>query len=422
MLIGEIRNDKLKYHSVTSCLTPIGNLQGKHIVTVEGINLEVLSPVQQAMNDEAATQCGFCTVGIVMSLTGFCLNYSEESTNAVAAVDGNICRCTGYKSIEKAANKVGDLLKLSDGKDNIKYLVDNNFIPAYFLEIEQKLKNLNSNTIPNSEQIINRINVGGGSDLYVQKHDTMVDASINFIADVESMKGIIQEDNNCLIGASTTVTEMMESEIINKYFPDFKSYAKLVSSTPIRNIATLGGNFTNASPIGDFTIFYLALNATLILNDGKVKREILLKDYYKGYKTLNKNSEELIEKLYFELPNANTYFNFEKVSKRTHLDIASVNTAIKIDVENDVIKAANLSAGGIGPIPSFLTKTCEYLVGKTINAETILGCIEFAQTEVTPISDARGTEKYKRLLLGQLIKAHFIKMFDKVDLVDELIF
>ena len=105
VLVGEIVDDKLVYESMTSCLLPIANANGKHIVTIEGINFpDTLNPIQLAMADEGATQCGFCTPGFVVSLAGFCLSYKSE--NAIAAVDGNICRCTGYKSIERAANRI----------------------------------------------------------------------------------------------------------------------------------------------------------------------------------------------------------------------------------------------------------------------------------------------------------------------------
>jgi xanthine dehydrogenase small subunit len=176
-------------------------------------------------------------------------------------------------------------------------------------------------------------------------------------------------------------------------------------------MATIAGNFVNASPIGDFTIFFLALNATLVLSNGTTTRELPLRKLYKGYKTLDKKPGEFIERIYFELPAENILFNFEKVSKRTHLDIASVNSAISITVSADVVTYAHIAAGGVGPIPMFLEKTSTYLTGKILSEELITEAIEIAQTEISPISDARGTEEYKRLLLSQLIKAHFITLF-----------
>ena len=106
VLIGEIKNNELEYRSMTSCLIALGNINNKHVVTIEGINMDNLNPMQQAMSDEGGTQCGFCTPGFVVSLAGFCLSKNEPTyANAIAAIDGNICRCTGYKSIERAATK-----------------------------------------------------------------------------------------------------------------------------------------------------------------------------------------------------------------------------------------------------------------------------------------------------------------------------
>ena len=207
---------------------------------------------------------------------------------------------------------------------------------------------------------------------------------------------------------------MKESPIFNKAFPGFQRYAKLVSSTPIRNMATIGGNFVNASPIGDFTIFFLALDTQIILSNGKTKRELPLRKLYKGYKQLDKTADEYIEKIWFELPDGNTLFNFEKVSKRTHLDIASVNTAIFISMNGKNIVDAGISAGGVGPIPMYLQKTSKFLKGKPVSEDLVYEAIEIAQSEISPISDARGAKEYKRLLLSQLIKAHFIILFPEL--------
>jgi xanthine dehydrogenase small subunit len=225
------------------------------------------------------------------------------------------------------------------------------------------------------------------------------------------LNGITKEGSRCIVGPAATVSDLRSSAIINEAFPNFHGFSKLVSSTPIRNMATIAGNFVTASPIGDFTIFFLALDAEIELYDGDNARKLPLRKFYKGYKQLDKKPEEIISKISFELPGKNTYFNFEKVSKRTHLDIASVNTAICLEMKNDVIEKAGLSAGGVGPVPLYLEKTSGYLKGKTLRQaqgdETIAGAIEIMKTEISPISDARGSKEYKTLLLAQLLKAHF---------------
>jgi xanthine dehydrogenase small subunit len=184
-------------------------------------------------------------------------------------------------------------------------------------------------------------------------------------------------------------------------------------------MATIAGNFINASPIGDFTIFFLALDAQIsFVSQGNPEkaRTIPLRKLYKGYKILDKQPDEFVSQVEFELPGKNELFHFEKVSKRTHLDIASVNSAIRLTLNGDNIEKAGISAGGVGPIPLFLEKASGFLVGKPVSEELINDLIEVAQTEISPISDARGTADYKRLLLGQLIKAHFITLFPKLEL------
>ncbi|MEO8086475.1 MAG: 2Fe-2S iron-sulfur cluster-binding protein [Bacteroidota bacterium] len=425
ILVGELMEGEVRYRTFTSCLMPIGNAVGKHIVSIEGINLDGLNPIQQAMADEGATQCGFCTPGFVMSLAGHCLSEKEPTAQDVlASIDGNICRCTGYKSIERAALLVNELLSAKGSKRNVDFVTENNILPDYFAAIPKRLKTLNESEanqhiFKSNNQQINF--ASGGTDLYVQKHDSMTHAEINFLSDQKFLKGIEKVGNRCMLGGSTTVTDLCESAIITEYFPAFKKYAKLISSTPIRNMATLAGNFVNASPIGDFTVFFLSLNACLILSDGDIKRELPLREFYKGYKSLNKKVTEYIEKIYFELPDKDSKFNFEKVSKRTHLDIASVNSAITIRVKGKEISEVFISAGGVGPIPMMLAKASAFLAGKQISPEVINQAIHIAQTEISPISDARGSESYKRLLLSQLIKAHFIELFPEIKLETTLV-
>lgn len=422
VLIGELQNDEIVYSTATSCLTPMGNIQGKHVVTIEGLNCESqLNPIQQAMHNESATQCGFCTPGFIMSLSGFCLNNTIAThNNVIAAIDGNICRCTGYKSIERAAKNVCDIMMDKPSTNTIDYLIAKNVVPPYFATIKERLQTLHATTGENIN-VTNHLFVGGGTDLYVQKHDDMVDAEVRLMATNKKLQYIKNENGICKIGAATTVTQLQQSELLQQHFPNLQQYIKLVSSTPIRNIATVAGNLVNASPIGDLTVFFLALNASITLvNDKGIERKLLLSNFYKGYKQLDKAINEYVAVIEFELPNEYTLFNFEKVSKRTHLDIASVNTAICLQHEKDIITKAIISAGGVNAVPMQLTKTTEFLLNKRVDAELVHACIQIALTEIAPISDARGTKEYKSLLLSQLIKSHFITLFDEVE-VDELL-
>jgi len=410
VLVGEIVENKLSYKSVNSCLFPVGNAEGKHIVTIEGLTTEGISLIQNEFNNEGATQCGFCTPGFVNSLTGYVIGHAElKKEDAENAIAGNICRCTGYASIKRTVNNVIENLSslTLTNKSRIAALVEKKIIPTYFLTIENRLKKIIT-SLPNHANKDKGILVSGGTDLFVQDADTLLNTEIHFIKDKNK---ISLTNSMCGIEASITIEEFRTSSIVKKYFPELIKQLKLFASLPIRNSATISGNLVNASPIGDSAIIFLALNAKLKISNGNKFREIPLTKFYKDYKLLDLNDGEVVEEILFPLPKEDEYFNFEKVSKRTHLDIATVNSAITIQAKAGVIITVSLSAGGVSPIPLYLYKTSNFLKGKSINSELILDALKILQSEISPISDIRGSAEYKELLLKQLVKAHFVELF-----------
>jgi xanthine dehydrogenase small subunit len=417
---GQLEGQTIVYGTIVSCLTPLGNVHGKHIVTIEGLNKEPLTPVQQALVDHNGAQCGFCTPGFVVSLTAFLLiDNGTAFDSAIAAIDGNICRCTGYKSIERAAAELVSIKKKIPQSGSISWLVSNDYLPEYFLSIESRLKKIEK--IPYQKKNLKTI-IGGGTDLFVQKPDELYDEELVFNFQEKQIVKITQKGNKCIISGSATATDLMESAILQKHIPNLKKYFKLISSTPIRNMGSLAGNIVNASPIGDLSIFFLALHADLtIVNKGSQKRKIKLKDFFLDYKKFDLQKNELVKTIEFKLPGYTDRFNFEKVSKRTFLDIASVNTAIRCKVKHNKIIEVHLSAGGVSPVPLYLEKTADFLMDMEINAETVVKANRIAQEEIAPISDIRGTADYKRLLLRQLIFAHFIELFPEKIAMTELI-
>lgn len=411
VLVGTLEDHgHISYKSITSCISPLGNAHGKHIVSVEGTNLnDRLTAAQNAMKDNYATQCGFCTPGFVVSLTGFALSDTEKTFDrALDAISGNICRCTGYKSIERAANQLCSTLGHHRSGLSMDVLIEKEVVPAYFKDIPKRLKTIQSKPTVKSDNKV----VYGGTDIYVQKADTLIDGNVRNIGHDPELKGIHIEGNFCTLGAGTTVSDLWHHIELNRYFPNLKKHLKLVSSEQIRNMASFGGNFVNASPIGDMSIFFLALNSDIIIQakDGN-QRTIALKDFYKRYKTFDLNEGELLKSIRFKLPPERAKFNFEKVCKRTHLDIASVNSAIYIEMDNDSISEMHVSMGGVFEIPKYLQKTVDYLTGKPLKTDIILKANDILQSEISPISDVRGTSDYKRLLARQLFFAHFTELF-----------
>ncbi|MBS1545907.1 MAG: FAD binding domain-containing protein [Bacteroidetes bacterium] len=422
VLVGEQRDGHVEYRSMTSCLLAMANVHGKHIVTVEGLTdelahgagVERLNPVQQAMVDQGATQCGICTPGFVVSLTGCSLS-SEAVTKelAIRAVDGNICRCTGYKSIERAAEVAAGLMASKDVKEPVQWAVAHGFVPGYFAGIAERLKRISA---PPSEVDPTSPLLGGGTDLYVQKHDAMLHAAIHPLNKEHALMGIRIENGQCIIGGATVAGELLTSQELREYFPNLEKHLLLVSSTPIRNMGTVAGNFVNASPIGDLTAMFIALDSTITLSNEAAPgqghaRKLKLKDLYLGYKQIDKKPEEILTSVQFNVPGKHTRFNFEKVSKRTYLDIASVNSAIRLELEGDTVREAHISAGGVAATPKYLGNTASFLVGKPISPETVRAATKVMNDEIAPISDARGTADYKRLLLRQLFFAHFLELF-----------
>lgn len=423
VLVGTLRKGVVQYKTITSCISPLGNANGKHIVTVEGINLErKLNVAQQAMSDCNGTQCGFCTPGFVVSLTAHALNTAEKSLGTINdAISGNICRCTGYQSIENAGAKVEDALQGKVVGKNIDWLIENEFIPNYFSGIATRLAELKIEKPSKSGTL-----VANGTDLYVHGADKFAEEKVLLIAADDAMSAISQEDGRIIVGANATVTDIVDSPLMQKQVPGLTAFMKLVSSEPIRNMGTLGGNFVNASPIGDMTIFFLALNSSLNIQDADgALRSIPFQSFHQDYKKYDLGDGEIVSSIAFdELDPTTDHFNFEKVCKRTHLDIASVNSALKVSLEGESVADAHVAVGGVAAVPKYLPETGKYLSGKELNAAMIVEANEVLQSEISPISDVRGSADYKRLLARQLFFAHFIRLFPEQirlnDLMTEL--
>ena len=405
VLIGTLNEDGfVSYKSVASCILPIGDVNGTHIVSIEGVNLKELNLVQKAIFDNSASQCGFCTPGIVLSLTYFALvskNFAYD--DALDALDGNICRCTGYVAIRNAARQLSDILteKDNDAKRRISILVNSEILPKYFAEIPEKLKSFKlekSSSFTKSAKI-----VAGGTDLFVQKPDELLEADLCFVSERKELN-YIRLDNSALhIGAGTNLEDFRNSCVVNKHFPYMKNDILLHSSMILRNKATLAGNMVNASPIGDVTIMLLALNASLVIESDSAFRTVALDKFYKGYKKLDLADGDVVTEVIIPIQNQNSKYNFEKVSNRKILDIATVNSSILIILNDDSkISYLRISAGGVGPIP-IIIEGLDKFIGKEVSFELVRDIAEYSASKVTPIDDVRGTAKYKRLLLRQLI-------------------
>ncbi|MEX1308902.1 MAG: FAD binding domain-containing protein, partial [Candidatus Sulfomarinibacteraceae bacterium] len=250
--------------------------------------------------------------------------------------------------------------------------------------------------------------VAGGTDLYVQRPGDYAHTDISLVR--ARTTGIRADGDEIVFAASATAEDMKQSAVLADELGDMVRPMDLMGSLPIRERATIAGNIVNASPIGDMAVMLTALDAELELVGDRGKRALPLREFFLGYKILDLRPGELIESIRIRR-RPGRLFNFEKVSKRTHLDIASVNTAASLRVEDGIVTEAGLAAGGVAPIPLALVETEALLIGQRPDAETAWAAARCAAAEASPIDDVRGSADYKRLLLRQLVLAHFQVLF-----------
>lgn len=412
VLVGTLHGNAVRYDPVPSCMVPLGEMQGKHLVTIEGLNRAEATPVQQAIVDTGATQCGFCTPGIVVSFTGLLLRQDGAIDDEAikTALSGHLCRCTGYRSLKEAGLRFARAI--GNARD-VAVLIEHGALPEYFSSMPEKLSRIKSHAVRQPDSAEGRI-ISGGTDIYVQEGETLPDSRVTLLNLIPEFRGIRRENGQIHFGALTTFEEFSHHPAVHAMVPEIQQYMHLVASWQIRNRATLGGNIVNASPIGDVSILLLALQANLILESRAGRRKVPLTEFYKGYKKLDLRDGEVLCEIVVTLPERGVRVNFEKVSKRKCLDIASVNSAICLKVQNGRIASVGLSMGGVAPIPLFLEDTCRYLTGKPVSLQTVKTAISRVQREISPISDIRGSAGYKRLLARQLMLAHFLKIFPEV--------
>jgi xanthine dehydrogenase small subunit len=415
VLLGRAEQGRVRYRAVVSCLLPLAGAEKHHVVTIEGLNGTDLNPIQQALVSEGASQCGFCTPGIVVSLAAFLLNSRElQGEEAVTAIEGNVCRCTGYASIRRALERLlRDLRpKLLAAPDRLQALVQLGVLPGYFSAMAPRLLALGE-AKPRRRQAKKKdaVVLGGGTDLYVQRGHELPERELLLISRQTGYAGIWPAPDRIYIGSATTVEDIRNSPLLQVVLPALARHLLGVSSSQIRNRATIGGNIVNASPIGDLSVIFLALDARMALFGPKGMRELALRDFFLGYKKLALKKNELMVWVSIQAPENGWFFNFEKVARRARQDIASVNSALGLQMAGKRIAVAHVAAGGVAPVPLYLKAASEFLVGKEVLPGLAREWVRVAESEIAPISDVRGSASYKRSLLRRLLAAHFLELF-----------
>jgi xanthine dehydrogenase small subunit len=425
----------------------MGELQGRHLLTIEGLSAaspDGLTPVMKAFLEENASQCGFCSPGFIVSLTGWLLEAQPlDLAGAIVAVEGNLCRCTGYGAIARAAARLAaEFAGLpAPGEARIAALVAAGVVPA---SVEGfRAAGASSGAISAAAAVgpaetapaiqSQALLLGGGTDWYVRNPEPE-DSGECRLLDMDGALCRIETEKNSggsgaiSVGAAVTVREFFESPLLRSGIPGIEVFGRDVASSLIRNRATIGGNVANASPVADMTAILIGLGARVRLGKysprpGLVSeaREMPLERLFRGYKSLDLSEGEIIESFEIRPCAAEEKFNFEKIAKRRTLDIAAVNTAMRIRTSEGFIAEARISAGGVAPVPLFLERSSAWLAGKPVSAETAREAARLAMDECCPIGDVRGSAEYRRRLLGRLVIAHFIRFFPDSGIAQELL-
>jgi xanthine dehydrogenase small subunit len=421
VLVGRVQGDEIIYDSVTGCIRFVGSLHGTHVVTIEHLRGKdgQLHPVQQAMVDEHGSQCGFCTPGFVMSLYGLWMRDPKPSQAAIEkALQGNLCRCTGYAPIIRAgkamssygapeadplhAERIALKSKIAAIHDRSRVDIgegaDRIIVPASLDDFAEVYEANPGATI-----------VAGSTDvgLWVTKFLRPIGPVI-FIGHLQELRRIAENDSEVRFYAGVSYSDALP--VIAGIFPDLAELWSRIAGEQVRNMGTIGGNIANGSPIGDTPPPFIALGAKLHLRKGSHRREIKLEDYFLAYGKQDRQPGEFVESVTIPFLPAGEKFAVYKISKRKDEDISALCGAFRVFVNDvGVVGMARIAFGGMAATPKRAKAVEAALVGKPWTLDTIEAVMPLFAEDYQPISDMRASAEY-RLLSGQnLLKRFFLE-------------
>ncbi|MDX9958145.1 MAG: FAD binding domain-containing protein [Spirochaetia bacterium] len=460
MFGGRDAAGQVEWQTVTSCTLAMGELDGRHIITIEGLASTGLTPVMEAMLDHGASQCGFCSPGFILALTAYLVSGSKiDAVAAMTAVEGNLCRCTGYGSIRRAAARLADEFStLPQGlAPRLQILSQRGVLPPSLAALMSDPPAPVGRPAPsqNGSQVgtqagtgnpatpanapVHAPSIGGGTDYFVRNPDPDEGLSLYFTGSEPEARAIgtreLDGKRYVSLGAGVTATDFFNSPAVQAIAPGIERFERDIASPPIRNRATLAGNIANASPIADMTAILIALDARLELRTAGTEgpaagtaanpggkeniRYVDLPEFFLGYKKLDLKPGERIGAIL--IPARPVLFNFEKAAKRVRLDIATVNSAAAFTLGPDgAITAARYAAGGIAPVPLRVREIEAALIGKKPSAALAREIGSLAMKSGAPIGDVRGSSAYRRRLMERFAWAHFIRLWPQLKLEEEL--
>ena len=416
VVIAENHEGKLIYKTIDSCLVFLPMIHGKQLITLENLaDSGVLHAVQQEMVNHNGSQCGYCTPGVVMSLFGLYKNHHKPERGIIEdSLTGNLCRCTGYQPIIKAAEHACSHV------DTDKFTVHETKIVSLLNEISSTTSPIEIITASQeyfkpftlADALLIRKNypdatiIGGATDTALRqtkKHELLPE--ILDISNISELDYFVENENSYNFGSGLNL-EKLKSLIAGK-LPALHKMLQVFGSLQIRNLATLGGNIASASPIGDMIPLLIAHKAKIKLQSVDNERIVPIEDFIKGYRLTDIHSDELITEIEIPKPDSGDLVFSYKVSKRKGLDIASVSGGFSLQLENGTVKDIILAFGGMASQTKRATQTEKFLYGKVWTRPMVEEAMEILAKEFVPLSDARASAEYRTLVARNLLLKFF---------------
>lgn len=417
--LGRLRDGDVVYEPINACIQLLGMVDGCEIVTVEDLADEdgTLHPVQAAMADRHASQCGFCTPGFVMSL--FTLYQSTKLPVTRPQVEdwiaGNLCRCTGYRPIidaaidscadrpndkfrKKATDTAGLLAFLADSQDIFIGSEDRFFAAPASLDSLADLYEAHPTTTI----------VAGATDIGLWINKQLRDLpKIIHIGRVRGFGDIEDTGYELLIGANASYTTA--EPWLSALDPDLGELLRRIGAKQVRASGTIGGNVANGSPIGDMPPALIALDTTIELRKGKALRNMPIESFFVDYGKQDREPGEFVIGFLVPKLTENQIFRSYKISKRFDQDISSVLGAFRFTLDdNGVISEARIAYGGMAATPKRATGAEAALAGAALkDSRAWSKAFAALRDDFKPIDDLRASSRYRaetaHALLGKAL-------------------
>lgn len=374
--------------ALNACILFLPQLHGKSVRTIEGLGDD--HPVQNAMVELHGSQCGFCTPGIVNSLVAAQLRGDAAHDDVLA---GNLCRCTGYAPIIRAAEAAWDK-GTPDWSGETLDVEANEFAP----ETSDALANLYSKH-PEATLVAGATDVG----LWVTKQLRDLQKVI-FLNRCRDLQQIEHMGDAIRIGAGVTMDRV--HALLRGTHPSYAEMVRRYGSTQVRAAATIGGNIANGSPIGDNPPALIALGATLHLRKGDTRRSLPIEDFFIDYGKQDRAPGEFVEAV--TIPASAPDLRCYKLSKRFDQDISAVCACFNVTRDNGVVTAARIAFGGMAGTPKRATHAETALLGQAWEGASVRAAMDALRKDFQPLTDMRASAEYRMLAAQNLMERYFL--------------